>query len=367
MRLITALLFAVVVGVSTTQAEEGKKSTSIELYNGVVFYDGYAKSIAEPVPEGLIRLKSTLYSTRLGADKLALLRDSLTLEVTIGALCDNYDRIGSVHLAMVPKGADRYDPDKVERIELGRFITPFMNKNKQPDKVPYRFNIDHIVPILKDVSLLANNDFWVEFQVFGSTGAGRKEVAGCKGRMDTFQGWMSLTTDSGEAANNFDVFLPLSFQQHLNNYKQGASDQLGVSKKTFEIKVPVDTHNAQLVLITSNHGANSGGEEYNRRQHLVYFDGSLVHEYTPGRKSCEPFRQFNTQGNGIYGRYMKTPKNWQSFSNWCPGDRIKIRIIKLGEVKAGQHRLTLDVPEAVFKDKQGYIPVSLYFQGSKKH
>lgn len=367
MRWITVLLFAVVTGASTTQAEEEEGATSIELYNGVVFYDGYAKSVSESVPEGLIRLKNSLYSTRLGAEQLVLLRDSLTLDVTIGALCDNYDRIGSVHLAMVPKGVSSYDPGNVERIELGRFVTPFMNKNKQPDKVPYRFNIDHIAPVLKDASLLASNDFWVEFQIFGSTGAGRKQVAGCEGRMDTFQGWMSLTTGSDQAAKNFDVFLPLSFQQHLNNYKQGASDQLGVSKKTFEIALPQEVSDAQLVLITSNHGANKGGEEYIRRRHLVYFDESQVHEYTPGRQSCEPFRHFNTQGNGIYSRNERTADEWQSFSNWCPGDVIDIRIIPLGEIKAGQHTITLDVPEAVFKDKQGSIPVSLYFQGIKKH
>ena len=59
----------------------------------------------------------------------------------------------------------------------------------------------------------------------------------------------------------------------------------------------------------------------------------------------------------------RTDEGWQSFSNWCPGDVIDNRIISLGAFSAGQHTVRISVPQAQFADKQGDIPVSMFFQG----
>jgi hypothetical protein len=120
-----------------------------------------------------------------------------------------------------------------------------------------------------------------------------------------------------------------------------------------------------LYLITSNHGANSGGEEYIRRIHNIYFDQNLVLTYTPGEPSCEPYRVYNTQGNGIYGPNPRTDAQWQSFSNWCPGAAIPIREINLGFLNNGAHTFKIDVPAAVFANNEGNFPVSLYLQGTR--
>jgi hypothetical protein len=85
--------------------------------------------------------------------------------------------------------------------------------------------------------------------------------------------------------------------------------------------------------------------------------------YKPGEPTCEPYRVFNTQPNGIYGSTPRTPAQWQSFSNWCPGSVIPIREISLGNLSAGSHSFVISVPDAVFVGAQGYIPVSLYLQG----
>jgi hypothetical protein len=137
---------------------------------------------------------------------------------------------------------------------------------------------------------------------------------------------------------------------------------VGTTRKTVEITLEADAEDAHLVLITSNHGANAGGEEYNRREHSVYLDGELALQYTPGRDTCEPFRMYNTQGNGIYGPTPMSDEEWQSFSNWCPGDVIDTRTIQWGPVAAGSHELVIDVPDAVFVGGQGDIPFSLYVQ-----
>jgi hypothetical protein len=132
---------------------------------------------------------------------------------------------------------------------------------------------------------------------------------------------------------------------------------IGTTRKTISFELANDTPNAQLVLITSNHGANQGGEEYIRREHYVGIDGKLVLQYKPGRTSCEPFRKYNTQGNGIYGPNPKSDAAWQSFSNWCPGDIIDIRIVPWGPASAGTHEFVIEVPDATFAGMQGNVPV----------
>lgn len=332
------------------------------LMESVVFYDGYAGTVDEPVPENLIRLSNSLYATRLRDEQLAVIQPNLKMQVLIGALCDNYDRIGSVQLALVPKGAESYDPAAVPRLELARFITPFMNKNKEPDTVPYEWDIDDVSAILTDPELQAEYDFWMELDVFGVPYAANTEISGCADRNDVFRGWLALYTDSTDAPTDYDVLLPLAMEESFNNYQEGASDELGTTRKTVEITLDEDTDDAQLVLITSNHGANAGGEEYERREHFVYLDGELALQYTPGRDSCEPFRMYNTQGNGIYGPSPMTDAQWQSFSNWCPGDVIDTRKIAWGPVAAGTHEFVIDVPDAVFVGGQGNFPFSLYLQ-----
>ncbi len=358
-------------GSSTTDTMEPDGSTTevaplppanLLLMESVIFYDGYAETVDEPVPEGIIRLSNSVHATRLTEEQLAVIQSNLQMQVLIGALCDNYDRIGSVQLALVPKGAETYDPAEVQRLELARFITPFMNKNKEPDTVPYEWDIDDVAPILRDPQLQAEYDFWMELDVFGVPYAANTEISGCEGRNDVFRGWLALYTDDTDEPSEYDVLVPLAVKESFNNYQEGASDEVGMTRKTIEITLDQDVEDAQLVLITSNHGANTGGEEYNRREHFVHVDGELALEYVPGRDSCEPFRMFNTQGNGIYGPSPRTDEEWQSFSNWCPGDVIDTRTIPWGSVAAGTHEFVIEVPDAVFADGQGNIPLSLYVQ-----
>lgn len=328
----------------------------------IVFYDGYAATVDEPIPDGVIRHSNALVATRLTDEQLASIQNTLQIGVIVGALCDNYDRIGSVNLALVPKGAATYVPADVQRIELARFITPFMNMNKSPKSVPYEYDANNVVAILKDEDLRAEYDLWIELAIFGVPYAAQKEVQGCAGRIDTQLGSLLLHTDSTQPLEDLHTLLPLAISESFNNYAEGASDELGKTRKTLQFELKADTDDARLVLITSNHGANDGGEEYIRREHYVGVDDKLVLQYKPGRTSCEPFRIYNTQGNGIYGPTPRSDDEWQSFSNWCPGDVIDTRIIMLGAVKAGVHEFVIEVPDAVFAGGQGDFPFSLYLQ-----
>jgi hypothetical protein len=334
----------------------------IHVLEDVVFYDGYADPVDEPVPDGVVRHSNSLVAVRFTDAQRASIQSTLKIGVIIGALCDNYDRIGSVHLAIVPKGAPTYVPEEVQRIEVARFITPFMDMNKDPKTVPYQYDADDVVPILKDEELLAEHDLWFELSVFGVPYAAHTQIAGCAGRNDTQLGTLLLYTDSLRDPEVFDGVLPLAIDEPFNNYAEGASDELGTTRKTIVFELEEDAAHAQLLLITSNHGANAGGEEYVRRDHYVHVDGELVLQYKPGRETCEPFRKYNTQPNGIYGPSPRSDAQWQSFSNWCPGDVIDRRIISLGPVGAGAHEFVIDVPDATFVGGEGNFPLSLYLQ-----
>jgi len=358
-RILLILLVLLLFGVDETKAQ-----TSVTVFNEILFYDGYAAVVDFPTPDGVIRHRNDLYAKKLTESELLSFGNSMTINVTIKAACDNYDRIGNVNLAFVPKGAPTYIPSEVARVELGRFITPFMNKNVEPTQVPYTFSVDNVSKIFKDPAIIANYDIWAELEVFGVPYAANTQVAGCAGRNDVFYGTLEFVSETTavDAANNF--ILPLNFRKDLNNYTAGASDAIGQTVRTITFTLTNEVTDAKFHLITSNHGANSGGEEYRRRVHNIYSDGNLVLTYTPGGISCEPYRMYNTQGNGIYGPNPRTDASWASNSNWCPGQVIPIREITLGNLAAGEHTFKIDVPLARFVGQQGYIPVSLYLQGN---
>ena len=343
------------------------QNASLTVFDEILFYDGYAGLVPEvdlyePMPANVLRHSNSNYAIKLTDTQLDAFGNKMNAEITLKAACDNYDRIARVYLAFVPKGATTYISTDVDRVEIGRYITPFMNKNNQPTEVPYAFTIDNVAEIFHDQNLRASFDIWVELDVFGVPYAAQTQVAGCAGRIDTFYGTLTFDseTDSGQTYTEPDFIKTLACDENLNNYN--ATDVPGETTKIIDFTLNQTVENVVLYLITSNHGANAGGEEYNRREHFVYLDDNLVHEYVPGGKSCEPYRQFNTQGNGIYQASPQTTRTWLSFNNWCPGDVIPNREINLGTLAAGQHTIKLDVPDAVFNGQQGYIPVSMYLQ-----
>ncbi|WP_309642356.1 peptide-N-glycosidase F-related protein [Flavobacterium sp.] len=342
------------------------QTTTLTVFDQIRFYDGYAAVVNQPVPDGIIRHRNDLYAKKLSPEELLAFGSTMTLNVTIKADCDNYDRIGNVNLAFVPKDATTYDTNAVPKFELARFITPFMNKNIAPFEVPYTFNIDNMAKIFKDPALIAAYDFWIEFEVFGVPYAAQTQVAGCAGINSVFFGTLALVSDSNPFTSSDNFILPLNFKNYLNNYQVGASDAVGTTVRTISMNLPTDIADASFYLITSNHGANSGGEEYVRRRHYIYFDNFTTNilNYRPGELTCEPYRVYNTQGNGIYGATPRTDAQWQSFSNWCPGYNIPIRKLVMGTIIAGTHNFRISVPTAVFTGGEGYFPISLYLQGT---
>lgn len=338
--------------------------TRISIFKEAVFYDGYDNLFNEPTPPGVQRLRNDLVTKKISLDQIDSLGTELTIDIVLGALCDNYDRIGNVNLALVPAGSATYVPDSVERIEIGRFITPFMDKNQTPDTVPYSFAAHHLVKVLKSTEMQAMYDFWLELEVFGVPYAANTQIAGCSGRSDVFEGSVSFKTNDIPSTTYQTILDPVAYKQTLNNYSANATDTLGTTVKSYTIDVTETVYDARLYLITSNHGAQAGGEEYVRRWHYVTFDGDSVLSYKPGGTTCEPYRVYNTQLNGIYGWGPQSPNYWAE-RNWCPGAAIPTLEISLGDLPVGQHVFKINVPDAQFQGNDGGIPLSLYMQGSK--
>lgn len=372
-RIFAVVVFMVTVCTGLKAQTNGRDTVTV--FDAVRFYDGYLveKNPEDPTLDGILRHRTSLYAIKLTDEQLAQIGDSLEMHVRVQACCDNYDRIGNVNIAFVPKGQETYKPDEVQRIEIGRFITPFMNKNKKPDMVPYEYKVPYLSYIFRDSELRAQYDIWVELEIFGVPYAANQQIKGCADRSDVFLGTLKFSTinENRGVMTDKDVLVPIVIKNpeyiahNLNNYDERATDEIGKTIKTYTFTVPKDVADGQLVVVTSNHGANEGGEEYNRRWHYIYYDGGEepVMVYKPGRNSCEPFRKYNTCPNGIYGYFKRSDETWQSFSNWCPGDVIDNRIIDLGEVKAGTHTVCISVPDAEFVGGQGDIPVSIFFQG----
>lgn len=367
-------LFAAVIALSSASAASAEESKTVTVFDHVVYYDGYRSSVVDAdLNDGVYRLKNSLYSVRLDMQELEDMGDDLTVDVTIGALCDNYDRIGTLFLAFVPQGNDTYVYDEVSRIEVARFITPFMDKNRQPSEVPYSYSLPNLAKIMKDSEILSRYDLWMEMEVFGVPYAANTQIAGCKDRNDVFEGTVKLkyTPTDALSKENGNVVVPVYVKTpdefgnvNFNNYTEAATDTLGVTTRTFEFEIPSDVTDSKIYLILTNHGANSGGEEYVRRLHLVYYDGDVVLSYTPGGVSCEPYRQYNTQANGIYST-SRSESFWKTQSNWCPGQAVPIREIDLGPQSAGKHKLMIRVPNARFAGKEGDFRPSIYFHGVK--
>ena len=372
-RIFAVVVFMVTVCTGLKAQTNGRDTVTV--FDAVRFYDGYLveKNPEDPTLDGILRHRTSLYAIKLTDEQLAQIGDSLEMHVRVQACCDNYDRIGNVNIAFVPKGQKTYKPDEVQRIEIGRFITPFMNKNKKPDTVPYEYKVPYLSYIFRDSELRAQYDIWVELEIFGVPYAANQQIKGCADRSDVFLGTLKFSTinENRGVMTDKDVLVPIVIKNpeyiahNLNNYDERATDEIGKTIKTYTFTVLKDVADGQLVVVTSNHGANEGGEEYNRRWHYIYYDGGEepVMVYKPGRNSCEPFRKYNTCPNGIYGYFKRSDETWQSFSNWCPGDVIDNRIIDLGEVKAGTHTVCISVPDAEFVGGQGDIPVSIFFQG----
>ncbi|MCZ4245197.1 peptide-N-glycosidase F-related protein [Pedobacter punctiformis] len=317
-----------------------KNETTINVLNAVHFYDGYAKPVNEPVQQGLIRLSNTKYIRKLTDAERGKIGHKLNVKLVVTAGCDNYDRIGRVTLYKTPKNKS-FDDAEAEEYELLRIMTPFMYKTRKPDQIPYTAQADQMAGLFKDKS----SDIWVLTEIFGTTGAGQKEVIGCDGSLLTFTVSVDFISDKSKNTNNAQIAPLLSYYA-----LDGKDTTAGYNAKEVEFTLTKNAKSAVFYLISSGHGAGENGEEYNWRTHVLYLDGK---EYTrlDMNQNCSPYEIYNTQPNGIYfGNIAKERRSW------CPGAPVPVRVVNLGSLNAGKHKLKITVPEAsLLKTESNYL------------
>ena len=132
-----------------------------------------------------------------------------------------------------------------------------------------------------------------------------------------------------------------------------------------EANIPENAKNLRLKYITTGHGGHSGGDEFVKKNNIIYIDGQKVFSFIPWRDDCASFRRFNP-GTGTWfegerdGEYIdweagayKTKKVNErisssdfSRSNWCPGSCIIPEEIALPNLESGLHQFTFSIPEA---------------------
>nr|WP_314495636.1 peptide-N-glycosidase F-related protein [uncultured Chryseobacterium sp.] len=344
-----------------------KAQTTVNVFSNVVFYDANATTVSDPVPASMIRLANHRYAKKLSDAELNSFQNKIQMNVTIGALCDNYSRIGGVHIALVPKNQTTYtlSDAAVKRIEIGRYITPFMNKNVSPTEVPYTYEVDNLYSVFSNAVLRNIYDIYVELDVFGDPTSANTEVSGCSGRNDVFGGTLNFVTSNDPAITaTFNNLLPLLDYNKVNNYNN--TDQAGETVRLVNFNLTQSSNNAKFFLITTAHGEGSDTEEFYRRQNLVSLDNVQVMDFTPGGISCEPFRMYNTESNYIYGSSPQTTGWWTGWNNWCPGNSVPTRTFTSAQLLAGNHVLKYEVPAALFYGQQGHNLLSIYMQSDNQ-
>ncbi len=354
------ILIGLLLSLTTQSKALPPDSLKLIAFENIVYYDGYAALVPLTVKQGLFR-SNTSYTRQLNSAEIATLtKGEVKMQVDLKAACDNYDRLANVSLLFVEKG--KPNTQIAKQIEIGRYITPFMDMNKQPNIRPYFWDVSSIGDVLRNASLLKRYDVYIQMNIFGVPYAAQKQIKGCEGKNDVFIGNLYFTVFPGKDKLKTDFqILNIAYQDSISNYK--STDTLGKTTRSYSFKTEKDLKELRLTLISSNHGANRNGEEYNRRIHYIYLDNELIFKYIPGENTCEPYRLYNTQSNGIYGKTVKTDEQWQKFSNWCPGAIIPFRRIDISKLKKGEHKLRISVPDAKFENKEGTIPFSAYFIG----
>ncbi len=269
---------------------------------------------------------------------------------------DAYDRTGSIFVIPTGKEIDFLDALSSEGLkalpsfksdkdypgvistdsydvpaELMRFFTTFgvrkfnhikVKGQDWADSVLYKQEISHLRPLLKDSA-------WIAAYIGNWDSKGHKLSLDLK----YYPGGRRQNTKS----------LPLF--NTLNIMEQGGQTYptfFGSDSLRMNFTIKEDMKNTQLVYITTGHGGWGGGDEFNPKLNTVRVDGKVVSAIVPWREDCASYRNWNPcSGNFSNGLSSSD----LSRSNWCPGTVTYPYYIPLGDLKAGEHTLSVQIPQ----------------------
>ncbi len=142
---------------------------------------------------------------------------------------------------------------------------------------------------------------------------------------------------------------------------------------TTTFSVPENVTNVKLKYITTGHGGHHNGDEFVKKENVIFVDGEETYRFTPWRDDCASFRRFNPHSGVWTEKVMwkgkeideRVASSDYSRSNWCPGSDVIPETIDLANLKPGKHSLTISIPkaQAMKKKEMNHWLVSAYLVG----
>lgn len=262
-------------------------------------------------------------------------------------------------------------------VELLRFMTPFgvghyssntdsLSSRRRPvyipkweDHVEWQQDVTDLYSLLEDEAYVG---------VFIDTWTGEGYTA-------------SVQIDFKESPTTCDKLVRRHVEPLVNTvYYIGQSYPDIFSRKPLSttFNLPKNARNVRLKYIVTGHGGHDGGDEFVPKENILSVDGKEIFRFTPWRDDCASFRRFNPatgvwlekrtaayiSENGYAEKEVEEPVASSDFSrsNWCPGSDVVPEEVALGNITAGQHTFTVDIPKAqpIDGDKMNHWLVSAY-------
>lgn len=308
------------------------------------------------------------------------------IKTTIASNGDRWDKTGScfvlprksaINLMTIAEGKNKFpavDSLKLEKlvgvvagkdylptVELMRFMTPFgvgfyssnndtLTSKRRPVYIPkwekcvqWQQDITDLYPLLEDEAYVGVFiDTWTE-----------------QGYLASMELQFKESTISCDRIQRRQVMPLLNTVYYIG---QEYPDIFARKPITTDFVLPKGARNVRLKYIVTGHGGHDGGDEFVQKENILSVDGKEVKHFIPWRDDCASFRRFNPATgvwlekrvasyigeDGYTEKEVEEPVASSDFSrsNWCPGTDVVPEEVELGDLKAGRHTFTVDIPKA---------------------
>ena len=295
------------------------------------------------------------------------LNDQVFIDLTTFSQGDAYDRTGSVFLIIPDENKKtfenalqqgittlpNYETKKQEEyrgfvindsytpaLEIMRFFTPFgvqkfnhieLKNKKWQNEVYYRQDISELSQII------SNKEVMIGIYIGNYDSNGHNVNL----NLSIHKG----NTNTPKYNNVIPLFNTVNILEMAGqNYATLFEDEEGLQVK---FNLPTDLKNAKLRYIATGHGGWSEGDEFLQKKNSIYLDDNLVYDFIPWRTDCGSYRSFNPSSGNFENGLSSSDL---SRANWCPGTITNPIYIDLGDLKKGEHKITIKIPQG---PKQG--------------
>ena len=399
------LLFAVSAATAKNHKEYAAKgNTTVKVFDktNVHFDPNNLGNYNAPDKDGIIRL----VNGRIILKKINIphyeRNVKVDVKVRVASNGDRWDKSGScfvlprqsaINLMTIAQGKAKFpeiDSTKLEKligvvagknykptVELMRFMTPFgvghyssntdsLSSRRRPvyipkwaDHVEWQQDVTDLYSLLEDEAYVG---------VFIDTWTSEGYTA-------------SVQLDFKESPTTCDKLVRQHVEPLVNTvYYIGQSypDIFARKPLSTTFTLPENARNVRLKYIVTGHGGHDGGDEFVPKENILSVDGKEIYRFTPWRDDCASFRRFNPatgvwlekrtaayiSDNGYAEKEVEEPVASSDFSrsNWCPGSDVMPEEVALGNISAGRHTFTVDIPKAqpINGDEMNHWLVSAY-------